>query len=249
MLSQILQSLSGHRVSEPAPAAVHLSVPDDDDAEDVWGEPKESQAASGFACIIDYLDSAGRPSCRRISLIRTEQAKGVDYVRAYCLERAGVRIFRLDRVTAIYDIDTGEQLDRVAVMASWQPQICHQQGLTWGLSVNARADLIAALIAVTFVARCDRDWHPLEAETIEPLIASFWLRWDVRSDPPVEEITAYAAKLRPDAEAFYGAILRGAENPQLKRLIAEFVQRMALADGRLASEEVYYLGKVLDLLG
>lgn len=115
----------------------------------------------------------------------------------------------------------------------------------WGLGVRQRADLSALLNVLVFTARCDREYHPLERATFEDAVCRFWLRTEAAGEPDCEAIKAYCDRLAPDAETFYVALHRCAENPKLARLLRESVKCVVDADGRLASEEVYW-GSAID---
>lgn len=242
MLHDLWHALRGKRVEAKPPQGFEAIVPPDDLDEEALVEeaPKAATVLSGFACIIDYRDSSGRVSCRRVTFQRLEDAGPFRYLRAYCHEREAIRQFRLDRITAASDIETGEEIDLVGLLYSLSSD--HQQSSRpgWGLCPRDRADLIAGINTMVFVARCDKEWHSLEEEAVESFITSCWLRCGFDAELPLDDLLAYANKLRPDAEAFYSALLRAAERPELKQIIQRNIAAVIDADGKVAPEEFYW---------
>ena len=118
----------------------------------------------------------------------------------------------------------------------------------WGLSVSQRADLIAVLNALVFIALCDQDYHDLERATLEDVIARYWLRFEAPGDPDCDAIVRHADRLAPDAETFFVALNRCADKPKLARLLKESAQAMVDADSRLVKEEIYWGSKVDEYL-
>lgn len=62
----------------------------------------------GVTCMIEYRDSQGAESCRRITLreIAAKNApEGPWYLHCMCHERRALRTFRLDRIAAVIDLD------------------------------------------------------------------------------------------------------------------------------------------------
>lgn len=63
----------------------------------------------GAQYFMNYKDAAGKVSDREIVLRKIEQnASGETYVKAFCLMRNAIRMFRADRITGICNVDTGE---------------------------------------------------------------------------------------------------------------------------------------------
>lgn len=61
---------------------------------------------AGTALAIEYVDSKGNASRRRISLgaIQVDE-RGRVFLQAYCMERRALRSFRMDRVHTVIDVD------------------------------------------------------------------------------------------------------------------------------------------------
>jgi uncharacterized tellurite resistance protein B-like protein len=222
-----------------------MALADDDDAlvEDDH-LPSPSTSLSGFSCIIHYRDTKGADTMRRVTVIRYERAAEIDYLRAYCHEREKNRQFRVDRIIDAFDIETGEVFDIHNMLASTAPSFEQTSGLNWGLSPKCRADMVAGLNILVFVARCDGRWHPLEEEVIERFISSYWIRREFNFDPPIDDILQRVRKLRPDAETFFGGMLRALDCNILRTTIRRTIADVVNADGRIADEEFYWGHKV-----
>lgn len=95
----------------PAPPRPVILV-DDDDAEDQV--VRSLGTAEGQSFMIEYVDSAGRPSTRRITVFGIEVGRGgVPLLNARCHERNAQRQFRVDRIRCCIDY-SGEVHDDVA---------------------------------------------------------------------------------------------------------------------------------------
>ncbi len=87
--------------------AGRISVPVDDPHDTLPSpHPAEHDRADGQSFAIDYVDHAGHPSHRRISVWAVERnPEGVPILVARCHERQAARAFRVDRITAVTDFD------------------------------------------------------------------------------------------------------------------------------------------------
>lgn len=215
-----------------------------EDDRPAWGDRFDGIA--GYACVIAYENAKGEASQRLITCQRKDVCAGEVYLWAWCHSRARVRQFRLSRITGVFDPATGEDLgDPAALFESFVSDRVQQSKPGWGLGVRQRADLSALLNVLVFVARCDRDYHPLEREKFEDAVCRFWIRSEATGEPDCEAIQSHCDRLAPDAETFYVALHRCAENPKLARLLRDSVRSVIDADGRIAREEVYW-GSAID---
>lgn len=244
MLRDLWATIQGKSSAVPHPNFFSPSLPDiDDTPEPITTDlPKwEAQELSGAACIIHYSDSRGQLSQRRVTCQRLDQAKEQLYLHAWCHERAAHRMFRTDRISVVIDIITGEIFEPGAIFfANFQPSSTSAAGITWGLSVKHRADLLAALNVLTFLANCDKDWHPAERERIEQFVTSFWIRGEFRHDPPMDAIMARADRMAPDAETFYVSLDRCGRQPLIAPSIQRAIGDVIAADGRIHEHEFYW---------
>jgi hypothetical protein len=205
------------------------------------------EAISGYTCIIAYRNAKGVASQRQITCIRMEQAAQTLYVRAYCHGRQQNRQFRLDRIEAVADVHTAEIVSDDPQYFFARFEVGHRQSskIGWGLSVVQRADLLAGLNALVFVARCDQEWHPTERDEIERFVTSYWLRTEAPGEPPLPDILEHASRLSPDPEVFYVSLTRCHDRPALAPIIRRSIQRVIEADGRIHQKEFYW-GSAID---
>lgn len=222
-------------------------IADTDDEPDEIARPELSLA--GHSCILTYVDSRSRPSSRQVSCTRLDDVKGVQYLFAWCLHRSAHRRFRLDRISEVSDVVSGETLgdgpSYFGRFAEWRVQ---DSGLTWGLSFKQHADLRAGLIALMFMARCDKQVHEAELDVVEELATSFWLRSEILADLPSDDIRRAADRLAPDSESFFVALERVKHSPVLARIIVPYLERVMVADGLLRPEEMHWMRAATEYL-
>lgn len=222
---------------------------DETELESPIEEPEELSSLSGLGLVIEYENGSGVRTQRIVTCKQMSLAGGVQYLKAYCHHRAAIRTFRIDRILDVFDPRTGESLSPVQTFfAQFSPDQVSSSGLSWGLSVSRRADLIALLNALVFMARCDREYHPLERSTIEQALTSFWMRLEILGDPDFAEILQYADRLSPDGETFWLAMHRFREEPRLSEIFQRHARLLIEADNVIRSEEAYWLLEITEFL-
>lgn len=230
-------------------------APEDDEIEVELVEPRRSKVPSGplqsiaGVCVeILYRDAKGREASRRITCRRLELTKGVQYIYAFCHEREAYRSFRADRVLEVVDLETGECIACDEFLSEYDPNIVQESAKCWGLSVQRKNDLWAALKVLVFMSACDRERHDAETEEIEAFIDEYWEAVAAKGEPPVDDIMAAVERLRPDAESFILALQHCASKAGLAPLLMEACGRVVDADGKLAGEEVHWSRSVEEYL-
>lgn len=205
------------------------------------------ESVSGFTCVIAYRNAKGEGSRRQVTCIRLEEAAETLYLRAYCHSKTQNRRFRLDRVEAVADVHTGEIVADDAVEYFARFKVGHRQTtkLGWGLSFKRKADLLAGMNALVFMARCDREYHPAEHDEIERFVCSYWLREELSGEPPIDDILAHAKRLSPDPEVFFASLMRCHDRPSIAPIIRRSIQSVVEADGRVHDKEFYW-GNAVD---
>lgn len=231
---------------------VIIQVPEFDDDLDQFAsseEEAEIESLSGLALIIEYENSKRERTQRVVTCKQLSVQGQIEYLKAYCHHRNSVRTFRVDRISDIFDPDSGESLSPVqAFFAQFSPDKVTRSGLSWGLSVRKRADLIALLNALVFIARCDREFHPTEHSVLESALSSFWLRMEVAGDPDFDDILSYAKRLSPDGETFWLAMQRFTEDRVLSGIFRQQVRSLIEADGVIREEEAYWALEIDEFL-
>lgn len=201
----------------------------------------ELKTVAGLPCVILYKDSKGNLSQRLISCKRLAIKADKKYLDAYCHQVKAFRTFRIDRIFEIFDAQTGESLTPAeSYFSQFGIDEKTKSGLSWGLSVQERTGLIAFLNALIFIARCDKEYHPLERHSLENAIVGYWLRQELKGEPDCDAIINYADRLSPDGETFWTAL----HNIKRHRSIVSHFKRSAgdiiEADGFLSREENYW---------
>lgn len=196
--------------------------------------------ASSWGLLIDYVDSGGVESARRISLIRAEaRLGGRPAIAAYCHEAAAYRVFRIDRIRAMACCQTGELYDPEAHIASLR-----EQGLPF-------RDIGAATFAkvMVFLARCDGRDHPAEWDAIDHMLSRYLVRYG-GLDAVFEDECKTCRSLAPDADDLANALIAISraqvdQRRGIVRLLAEASASVIDADGRHDTAEITW-GQALD---
>ena len=207
--------------------------------------PIDLPLIAGTSCIIEYDNAAGEHSQRVVTCQRLDDHNGIQYLWAYCHLRRKIRQFRADRIIAMFDTETGEQYESpTAFFDRYRIDNSHASQPGWGLSVRERSDFLALLNALVFLARCDREFHPLERAALEHAVSTSWIRMEYRGDPDIDSILAHTNRLAPDAETFWIAMHRCANAPALLDLLRRSARDVVEADGVIAPEEFYWGSRI-----
>ena len=226
-------------------AGLELSMPDDE--EELPPEEQKLDKISGICVIITYEDSKGNSSQRLVTCKQLSVRGGKYYITAFCHHRQAPRSFLIDRIVDVFDANTGECLSPAqAFFAEFEPDQFARSGFSWGLSVGRRADLIALLNALVFLARCDAEFHPAERDSLEHALTSFWLRLEILGNPDFDDILAYADKLAPDGETFWIALHRFREDEALRDIFVANSNRLIQADGDIHERESFWSFEIAD---
>lgn len=219
-------------VLPPITNKLQLSEPNDHftEAEPVAVEP---EPISAFLCIIDYDGENRLLTCRRYSGIGESR-----YVGAVCHAANGYRQFRCDRINAVFDAQTGEMLGDGSYFARFSLDEQRDRAPTWGLNASRKSKLVAGLNALSFMARCDGQWHSLESEVIESFIVSLWIKLEWPGDPDIAAIIGHTERLAPDAETFFRAIRLYAQNDRMKAILRRAMSDLIAADGEICPAEM-----------
>jgi hypothetical protein len=253
MIDSIPDYIKARRVVPAAPATFLPSLPDvdDDPLGDVEDFEPDLESVAGIGCVIEYLDSKGLASVRRITCRKISSLGGVDYVQAYCHERSQLRTFRIDRVTEVICGSTGEVFETAAEFFS-RYSVANDGGsaIGFGLGVKLAADFRAGLNVLAFLGRADVRFTSEEKEAAEGFCRSFAIRL-APPDFDYEGAARHAANLAPDAETFYVSLARlkreGAPEG-LSKLVVNWSAQLIAADGVQAPEEFHFGTKVEEYL-
>ncbi|WP_292959671.1 TerB family tellurite resistance protein [Novosphingobium sp. UBA1939] len=204
-------------------------------------EVKQRDASSSWAGYIRYTDAQGEMSERRIVCRSIEGYGKAETVNAWCCERKASRSFRIDRMAELVCLETGEVLDPI--------QHFEQLRLHGALKVKDKSLNDFGRILV-FMARCDGEVHPLEAESVDEALERYILRFG-GDDRMLASAQANIGKIAPDGDDFVASLDRIQHHPEarsLSRLLLDCVSNVASADGELHPSEVEWAGLVSDTL-
>lgn len=250
LVADIPASISERGPTARSPAGFRPVLPLEEAGDPVLYGENAGEAINGLSVIIEYRDAKGIASIRQISCIRIEEGHGKQYLRAFCHQRRALRVFIIQQIAAVIDIETGELLSAgEEYFSQFTDKQIAASHLGWGLSPKQRADLGAGLTMLTFLSRCDGRIHPAETEEIDTFVAAWWMRAEIWGEIPEEEINAYSRRLAPDVEAFLAAARRVGQSESLSSLVASYAMRVIVADEIIADEERRWVSQVVDWLG
>lgn len=209
--------------------------------DDVVGTAPDNDPSpiSAFLCVIDYAGETRLINCRRYDGIGDYR-----YVGGICHTAKAYRQFRTDRIDAVYDAQTGEQLGSGSFFERFALDDWRERAPTWGLNSAAKSHLIAGLNILAFMARCDGHWHGLEVGVIEQYIIKMWIRKNWPGDPDIADIVAHTERLAPDADVFFRALARYAADDTSLTVIRRAIGDLIAADGRICPAEMNWAGEV-----
>lgn len=228
------------RVTPPAPPERRPRRGPTAAPEDKSDDADSRDHSSSWSIFIEYEDSTGWLSERRITCIRSEsRIGGVPAIFAFCHEAGEPRLFRLDRIKAMANCHTGEILDTHHHIAQLR-----QHGLPF---VN-RGMLTVAQILL-FIARCDGQHHPAEWDAIEDGMARYALRFGGDDNDLVDCLSKLRC-LAPDAKDFTNSLSALVKSPATyRRPVVRLLQSLCAdvidADGRHTHHEIAW-GHSLD---
>jgi len=231
------------------------------DALDAGGEMTTAMGeASAYlpmnqALIIDYVDSVGAPSLRRVCLKEVFAAKHHVYLQGYCLERQAPRLFRRDRVRALFCGVTGEDLGDVE--EALRPRFVQESSILAPPEVqmvavaeaeeetNGLRRMRAALGVLMTIARADGCVHKNEKAVILDFISSVWAD-EFRNVALIAE----ALRIAPSFETFLeSAADVFSIHDSLARAVINTAAPLCMADGDVTDGEIDVLKDLAELAG
>jgi hypothetical protein len=231
--------------TDPAPAIVNAapSLPGEDDAE--TSAPEMFVDADGTVPIddvfvaIEYRDSRGVLSRRRITMIKLTPGTEAPHLSAICHERRAFRQFRLDRIQRFIDLN-GEVIDP---RDFWNSIGINVAAISGGgdhsTGQKLRDQFRPALSVLVTLSKCDGFMHPDEIVSILTYVSDEAL--EIRepcNDAALAELEMLLPKMRPRLSSVKANYLEIQEfNERRKNRFARAVREVILADDRIAVEE------------
>lgn len=206
ILSQVSDLVQGRVPDKPPLAAIVPERDDDSSLGEFLGD------AEGQSFMIEYVDSGGNHSRRRISVwgLRKND-NGIPLLVARCHERNATRTFRVDRIRCCIDYD-GEVHDDVPRYISdtfgMAIVIAGKKGKSSSSKwPEIRERIKSDAIILAAISRADYAVHINETHAATDYLARKLERQGERlTDDEVELIKRYVAKLRPDEETIARAL-------------------------------------------
>jgi hypothetical protein len=232
----------------PRPTAVVIgSLPPTDDDEPAQATMQELEPV---LTIIDYIDSTGGKSRRRITMRALLPTGNGPMLRAVCHERKAVRCFRCDRIQCFIEPD-GEVIETQAFfrdimaidLASYRASAAD---VSTDRARAARDALRPALSILVAMARSDDEFHVSELRTIAQFAAREVdaLRAEGRLHLTLEERDNWAlsnliGRMRPTRQALRGYLATALEwHPARLRRLEDAIASVIRADGQESIEEL-----------
>jgi predicted DNA-binding transcriptional regulator YafY len=257
-INQLSVALEAHVLSRPMPAAprpINITEVDEPELPTV----ESIGVAEGQSFMIEYVDSAGRPSSRRITVYGIDLGRGgIPLLTARCHERKATRQFRVDRIRCCIDF-SGEVHDDVAGFL--------EENFGMALHVARRQpsseskdrwrDVLALIrddaVLLAAMSQSDGSIHNAEVAAASAYLMKVAesATGTMLSDQEGEAIASHFRRLRPTGDAINRA-LEG-----ISRQPAEKVRKLLLAavsvldaDGQRHPAELELLNAIcLDLTG
>ena len=226
----------------------HIPSQDEEDTTDITLNGQKTDLDNCF-CIIEYKDSGGQFSRRRITMRCLLVNEKATYIQAICHERNAYRNFRFDRITAAITedgeiIDFGEHL-KTTLGILYDDSAASESRKLFTDAARIRDRLRPALSILVSLARADDRFHPSELDEImlyaEKEIIALNREGRLEDIPSLEALDLLAPmilNMRPTRESLAGYILRICEwdGQRIERL-QRAIGRVTIADGRFTFQE------------
>jgi len=242
----------------PAPPP---NVPDPDECENLEQVDERGEITlEPVYCVIDYCDSSGHQTRRRITLLKASRGPHAPMLMAICHERKAMRTFRCDRIEC-FITDEGEVIETQEFfkdclfidLADLCPDPVEAKVL--GQAQAIREMLRPALSVLVTAAKCDDEFHPAELDVIccyiEDELNSPKFQKLIKGVPLLDildQLTTIVEKMRPSREALPGYLIKISEmsSHRLDRL-TNALRDLILADGRIVAEETLLISELAEL--
>jgi len=217
----------------PEPLGIRLTwgCDEDDDDDMIAADTEERDQSSSWSCEIAYVDAKGVESWRQITCSKLDGYGAATHVHAYCHSRERPRMFKIGNIRELMDLSTGELVDPIShfdTLASTGVLPFEDKGFT------------AFVQIALFMAKCDGDYHPMEAEALEAAITAYVMRFG-GDDAMIEIAMHRSPAIAPDGRDVLLALKRLKTSPigkRAARLILDHCGLIMDADGQHHSREV-----------
>ncbi len=234
------------QIPEPGLQYAEQAVLPDADPDDLQTDLLQPPIADflGLALMIDYVDSKGEESRRRITINAVEDNGGNLLVHAYCYERKAKRTFRADRIVSATDLASGVIVDdpqaiiRAISGLGEAPRDSREKATVQAMK-NARPGLAVLL----FLSRCDGEQHTSEDGVMLEYL-------DLHCpEPGLDEYMALEGirKYRPNEVAFERALSHLSDSEEGLSRVLRYVRKLIDADGVITEEEAAFAVRLSEI--
>ncbi len=232
----------------------------------IAGEPREENFDRGGALIdglsvrllLDYIDAAGRKTRRTVVVRRVYgQALGrPDQLLCFCEMRRALRHFRVDRIEAIYDPESGEALGDVDhVIATLESRdiagrlanrVVRQSVAQDDRTEGVLKERWAAVLLLVALGRADGRFHQREKDVIHIFLG--WLHPDAKIN--IDSLRDAVGRVRVTDKAKLEAVreVAGWPSREMEHFL-EAASTLVEAVGGTSTGEIHELGWLLTELG
>lgn len=186
--------------------------------------------ASSWTAYLSYVDANGEASERRFTCRAITGFEGATHVTGFCHERGAPRTFRVDRIRELACAETGEMFDPIS----------HFDDLRMRGALKCEDKVLTDVARIlVFLARCDGEFHPLEADGIAEHINRYCVRFNATA-VMADDAIAGCRRLAPDSIDMSKAmrkIAKSAGGARVARFVLDAGAAIIDADGRHAEEE------------
>ncbi len=237
------------------PANKNPQIPNEDAIEQLDTKVKRPRLGQSIASdlwgvtfMIEYIDSRGARSCRRVSIRDVRQRETDLTICCWCHERDAYRAFKFDRITNVIDLDGVVHnpmeffAEELLIDFKIGPRFLSRQKLFDNLPLFYTIPLMAGL------SRTDGYMHPLEIDVILQYIEdrNSILFGHFLSDEEQRAAASIIKRLHVDQEFFNEARDWLETQPTEAAILARYAVRLVNADEVLADSEVEYLHRMKD---
>jgi len=181
--------------------------------------------SSSWSCRILYVDSKGKEKERDITCRRLDGYGHATHIHAYCHAREAPRMFKIENIREVMDLATGEMVEAKR----------HFEMLAATGALPFEDKGFADFTKITlFMAKCDGDYHPLEADALEAAITAYVIRFG-GNDDMIEAAMRRTPAIAPDGRDVAIGLKRLKSSPigtRVSRLILDHCGLIMDADGR-----------------
>ncbi|WP_353474805.1 hypothetical protein PVT71_14645 [Salipiger sp. H15] len=240
------------RPSIPEPQA---AAPDDPEMEAI--DESGELALEPIYGMIDYCDSRGQETRRRITLQKLKTGRNGHLLQAICHERKALRSFRCDRIEC-FITDDGEVIETAEF---FREHLFIELGELAAPNRNAvrkpevmapraiRDELNAALFVLVAAAKTDGEFHPEEIDAIciyiedelnsEPMFSRFR---DAITIELLDGLTDMVRRIRPQRRtlAEHIATISRFDEVRLARF-RKALEKVVMADGKFVAPELSFV--------